>query len=257
MMKNKASAIMLAFCAGFSALRCSHDTLSPSQFSAFSNVSDAALPDSMQQAYYEDAARLALRELGRKTDLAAAPVELPSELVQHFYQALILVYNAVDLPARDAVVKDYEIHTRAAPELYRVVLSVDTTIAWVKALRRGEALTGEPRVDELLQRYALKLERNSFAFDFFVLQTQQPLNIAALAKQFSEIAGVYEAQRSILIGGDSDIYASIKARNVELRYTFAWGDCPSGCIYGHDWQFLVHEDGRVEFVRDWGSPLPK
>ncbi len=257
MTMHKKLALLLACGLGLSILHCSHEALSPSQFSAFSNAEDSSLPDSMRRAYYEDAARLALRELERTRDLATEPVELPAELVQTFYEALILVHNAVDLPARDAVVEAYAIHTFLHPELYSLVLSADTTRAWVKALRRGETVTGEPQVDKLLHQYELSLRRQSFVLDFFILQTKQPLNLPALARKFSEIAGVYSAYPDSWIGGDRDIHANLESRAIGLRYEYGWGDCPSGCIDRHYWQFFVHEDGRVEFAGEEGSPLPK
>lgn len=256
-MKRKTFALIVVCCASMGVLRCSHDALSPSQFSAYSNVSDSALPDSTRRAYYEDAARLALRERSRTNDPANEPVELPDDLVQTFYRALLLVYNAVDLEARDAVVVDYPVHTFFAPDLYRLVIGVDTTQAWVKALRRRETLTGEAQVDQLLQQYELALNFYLPQSTYLVLQSKRPLNIAALGKRFQEVNGVNEAFPNIWLGGDRDIQASMSTRAIHLRYEYGWGDCLSGCLARHYWQFYVHNDGRVEFVREWGSPPPK
>lgn len=247
----------LVCCASLSLLQCSHEAFAPSEFSAFSNADDASLSDSLRQAYYEDAARLALRELGRTRDLAEAPVELPDELVQTFYSALLLVHNAVDLPARKAVVEDYAIHTFYPPELHSLIISADTAAAWFKALRRGERVTGEVQVDQLLQQYELYPHAQSYAFDFVELYTKRPLNLAALAKQFAGIGGMRYAQPNVWIGSARDIEASGEERGIALRYKYGWGDCLSGCLARHYWQFFVHEDRRVEFRGEWGSPLPR
>ncbi len=59
-------------------------------------------------AYREDAARLALRDLlGREY----GEVGIPSDAVQPYYDALVLVHNATGLPARDSVT---DVYPRAA-----------------------------------------------------------------------------------------------------------------------------------------------
>lgn len=118
-------------------------------------------------------------------------------------------------------------------------------------------MTGEARVDQLLQQYELYTRAEPSVRDFIVLHARRPLNLSALAKRFAGIEGVREIYPNVLIGGGHDIYSIIDARGIALRYMFAWGDCPSGCLASHYWQFFVHEDRRVEFRGEWGSPLPR
>lgn len=53
--------------------------------------------------------------------------------------------------------------------------------------------------------------------------------------------GYYEARR--LDGG------------FEVTVHRGWGDCPAGCIFGHDWRFAVSVDGDLRLVAETGDPL--
>lgn len=259
MRANKILKIFLAYCACIGLLHCQREALAPVNLSVMSSADDSAVPDSVRDVYYEDAARLALRELDKNGDLADAPVELPGELVDSFYQALILVYNAVALPARHAVVEQYNIHTFRWPESYRLAIGVDSTQAWVQALRRGESFTGDPQVDFLLQDFGLRFGSYEQRKKLLVLLAQKPLNMAALAKRFAALSGVYHAEPydPVLVALDGgDIGATFEGEILNLYYKLGWGDCPSGCLHGHSWHFRIHSNNLVEFAGEWGDQLP-
>lgn len=41
----------------------------------------------------------------------------------------------------------------------------------------------------------------------------------------------------------------------EVTVHVGWGDCRSGCIYGHDWRFAVSVDGDLRLLEEIGDPL--
>jgi hypothetical protein len=198
------------------------------------------VPDSLRVRYQEDAARLALRSLGVA---GVNQVIIPADLRQVYYNALIHVYNATTLPVRDSVVEIYRIHTWPNPEVRRLLLRVDTTLAWVQALRAGVVPTGNAPVDSLLAQYALSPV--SHAFDLIVLRAAEPINIGALAPAFRSIAGIYVAQTDWWIGGGDDLRAAAAGAGIALTYDHGSGDCPAGCINHHLWTLRVDADGRV------------
>src|SRR5712672_1921853 len=77
-----------------------------------SSVDDSRVPAELRAVYLEDANRLALRDLLAN---GFSEVRIPQEPVQPYYKALVLVYNAIALPARDTVVDVYRIHTIGPP----------------------------------------------------------------------------------------------------------------------------------------------
>ena len=222
-----------------------------------------ALPDSVEARYREDAARLALRYLYAQDEEAAdEQVELPEPLVTSLYNALARVYEARDLPERDSVVTLYEIHTFPNPAMRSLIVAVDSTAGWVEAWRRGQRLTGQRRIDALVERYDLRLEafyRWSWSHTA-VLGTAEPLNLRALARLFDPVPGVAYAEPNGYIGGGNDITA--EAGGVggeafwEIGYSVGYGDCPAGCIARRAWTFRVYADGDVRYLGASGSPLP-
>ena len=207
--------------------------------SQLASGNDSLVPDSLKMLYQEDAARLALRALGA----GYAQVVIPADLRQTYYDALIHVYNATALPTRDSVVLLYRIHTWPSPEVRRLLLQVDTTVAWVQALRAGVVPTGNATVDSLMTQYGLS--RSSSMFDLIVLRAAEPLNVGALAAAFGGIAGVRVAEADGWIGGGDDLRAAALGDALLLTYDHGSGDCPAGCINHQTWVLRVDPDGRV------------
>src|SRR6266576_4204670 len=118
-----------------------------------SSVDDSRVPAELRAAYLEDANRLALRDLQAN---GFSEVPIPQDAVQPYYNALVLVYNATALPARDTVVDVFGIHT-IGPTTRSLLLQLLGTETWVQRLARREIPTGEPTVDTLLARYSLSV----------------------------------------------------------------------------------------------------
>ena len=221
-----------------------------------SNPDDSQLPAPLRAAYFEDATRLALRDL-----LAGgyAEIPIPQEAVQPYYAALVLVYNATGLPARDSVVAVYDIHTFPSPTTRSLMLWVAGSEEWVQRLARRELPTGEPTVDSLLSRYSLSVGSAYTMHDGDVLLTlgpSEPLNVTALAPLFRGIAGVRFSEPNGTVGDGNDIQGSTNASAVRLAYSGGYGDCPAGCIGRRSYTFSVQADGTVEYLGASGGPPP-
>ncbi len=213
-----------------------------------SSIDDSHVPPSLRVAYFEDASRLALRDLLRT---GFAGIRIPGERVQPYYDALVSVYNATALPARDSVVDVYAIHTYPYPSTRSLVVGAANTEAWVQHLIAGEIPTGNATVDDLLARYSLTLStvwqlRDGEAL--LVLTPDQPLNIAALAPLFSPVAGVRYAEPNGFVGDGNNLEGSIADARVVLSYSVGSGDCFSGCINRRYYRFAVSADGTVEYL---------
>lgn len=221
-----------------------------------SRVDDSLVPEPVRAAYLEDANRLALRDLQRG---GSDEIFIPNGAVQPYYDALVLVYNATPLPARDSVVDVYAIHTSGNPSTRSLLLWLSGTQEWIQRLSRREVPTGEPSIDTLLARYALSLSSAYVMHDGDVLVTLGPqdrLNIAALAGLFRGIAGVRFAEPNGSIGDALDIAGSVEETRVLLDYSVGYGDCPAGCINRRFYHFAVRDDGTVEYLGASGSGPP-
>jgi len=239
------AAVMLAACDTATAPR-----------SMQSSVDDSRVPAELRAAYLEDANRLALRDLQAN---GFSDVPIPQDAVQPYYNALVLVYNATALPARDTVVDVYGIHSMG-PATRSLLLWLLGTETWVQRLARREIPTGEPAVDTLLARYSLTVGSVYAMHDGDLLLTlgpPEPINIKALAGRFQGITGVRFAEPNNVIGGGNDIGGSIDGSRVLLDYSVGYGDCPSGCIARRFYHFAVHDDGTVEYLGASGAPPPQ
>jgi hypothetical protein len=225
-------------------------------FSFKSTIDDSQVPAELRAAYREDATRLALRDLikGGFTEIT-----IPNEPVQPYYDALVLVYNATILPARDTVVDVYGIHTFPSPTTRSLLLELFATESWVQRLARREVPTGEPTVDSLLARYSLSVGTvytMSTGNVLVTLASPEPLNIGALAPRFAGIAGVRFSEPNGSVGDGNNIAGSVGESRVLLEYSFGFGDCPAGCISRRFSHFAANADGTVEYLGASGSPLP-
>jgi hypothetical protein len=219
-------------------------------------AADGEIPDSVLALYREDAARLTARLLPDVTTPTGRQVELPADLVEQLYTALVAVHNAAALPARDTVVEVYRIHTLHRPATHMLLVHLDSTAWWAAAWRRGERLTGYDPIDGLLLQYDLSLTAYyqwSWG-DAGELQSSAPLNIAALAIPFRGIAGVRDAEPDEGVGDGNDITAAASGAAWQLTYSLGCGDCPSGCIARRYWGFQIDRVGGVTYQGSWGNP---
>ncbi len=243
-----AAAVMLAACDTATAPR-----------SLQSSVDDSRVPDELRVLYREDAARLALRELLARPG-GYGDIAITAELIDTYYAALIEVFNADGLGARDTVVDVYSIHTFGLPETHRLMLQASADQEWVQRLVNGELPTGNARVDRLLEDYGLSLDwkypLSTSNEMLIVLRSTATLNIAALAHLFEGIAGIRYSEPDGMGGDGNDIRAS-RADSILLDYSFGYGDCPSGCIGRRFYHFAVHDDGTVEYLGASGAPPPQ
>jgi len=239
------AAVMLAACDTATAPR-----------SMQSSVDDSRVPAELRAAYLEDANRMALRDLLAN---GFAEVLIPQDAVQPYYDALVLVYNATALPARDTVVDVYRIHAMG-PATRSLLLQLLGNEPWVQHLARREIPTGDPTVDTLLTRYSLSVGSAYTMQNGDVLLTlapPEPLNIQALAGLFHGITGVRFAEPNNLVGDGNDMSGLIHGSRVLLDYSVGYGDCPAGCIARRFYHFAVHDDGTVEYLGASGSPPPQ
>ena len=214
-------------------------------------------PDSSRDLYIEDASRLALREIFSVGSNDTSKVEIPQDLVNTIYNGFLHLYNS-ESAARDSVFKLYLIHTFRAPAMHSLIVSVDSAKEWVKSWREGNRLTGNKKIDDIMNEYDLELD-NYYEWPWShaaVLFSEKPVNLLALAALFEPVDGVGYSEPNGYAGDGNNITALDEESHWEYTFSVGWGDCPAGCISRHYWNFNVHPDGTVEFTGSAGSPLP-
>ncbi len=112
-------------------------------------------------------------------------------------------------------------------------------------------------MDTLILKYKLDLIRifHLLGGDIALLESTEPLNLLALSRLFEKIPGVRYATPEGWGGDGDDIEAITETTSIQLIFSVGWGDCPSGCIHRHFWQYRVNSNGKVQFLRSYGDPI--
>lgn len=209
--------------------------------------SSCSASDEIIAQYKNDADRLASRIDMYSNIIISEP------LSNKIMNALLAVYNATALPARDSVVTMFNIHTFPYPVLNSFSIVADTTYSWVTQLKKNIIPTGYKKIDSLLSLYNLQYNgfyqpySNNKIYLYF--KTEKNYNLRPLIQVFREsVPGVIGGEVSGYLGDGNDISIELKSNHIELIYSFGFGDCPVGCIYRWYWAFIVYPNCDVEYI---------
>lgn len=223
--------------------------------------SSCTAPDSIVKKYNTDADRLTLRKIYQNNLNYVDSIDIPQIHADTILNALIAVYNATFLPARDTVVAIYEIHSFPEPDINRIAITADSNLTWMQQIRNGVSPTGNSTIDSLTNLYHLNLTAYStisfgpYPTHRVIFISDSNYNFQALTSTYTAINDIYSSFTNGWAGGGYEITSTIYSDHVELIYSIGWGDCPSGCSYRRYWKFKVYYDCSVEFVSSYGNSL--
>ncbi len=224
-------------------------------------LSSCTAPANVLNMYLNDADRLALRRIYQQNLTYVDSVQIPQNRTDTILKALIAVYNATALPARNAVVNTYSIHTFPIPNMDRVIVAADSIHPWMQQLKQGNLNTGNTQINNLISTYSLGIQNYNnfsgiFSFHVVTFRSDSNYNMAQMADLFANIPTVAFTETVGVVGDGNNITAAIFPNYVELTYSIGWEDCPSGCIKHHYWVFRVNYNCAVEFAGESGTPIP-
>jgi hypothetical protein len=233
--------------------------ISAIQLSAQKVQSSCTGPDNTRLLYKDDADQLALGKFFRRNLPLKNSVLIPSADSDTILNALMAVYNATSLPARDTIIVRHKIHAFPHLGMRSLLVAADPNLGWMKELRIGRVPTAYLEIYPYIKDYGLVhggySEYKSFGYDIVTFSSRDNYNMLALAGLISSIPGV-KYSFALGLGGDGyNITDSIYSDHVELVYSVGWGDCIAGCLYRRFWKFNVYFDCSVEFVNSYGDPL--
>lgn len=209
--------------------------------------------DSIRDFYTIDAKRLAYRKIIRQGLDSKDSIIIPQAHSDTIMNALLAVYNATSLPARDSVVLIFQIKS-FGPQLNSIIITADTNLVWMKNLRTDVFPTGNSFIDSLISVFNFKVGDKDY-WPRFVLNSEISYNLNPIIANLKKIEGVGLVGSNNYYGDGNEITDSVFTDYVELIYSYGWGDCPSGCAYRRFWKFRVYYDCSVEFVESYGTPL--
>ncbi len=211
--------------------------------------------EAIKAKYELDATRLAV-SLMQEDQEASKAVRISQTYQQKSMDALMAVYNATHLPARDSVFRLYEIHTLSTRVLDRIIVGVDPAHQWVRSWFAGEQMTGYAPIDDLLSEYSLSVVDHDNSLSIVTLAAENPLNIERLSRLFMQVDGVTYAEQEWVFGDGNNIEIRSFDDYVELTFSIGYEECPAMCLYHHYWQFKVWSDCSVDYLGSYGDGLP-
>lgn len=229
-------------------------------------------PDSLVKKYRKTADKLSIANCVKISDTYKDSITINPLIRSNYLKALLAVYNATALPARDTIVffnvtLDYKFWPYAA--LNTILIDADSTKAWVANLRQNIVPCGYAAIDNLFTRYYLKVTGSSIIFP---PQGWNPFNCRIniktdtncftnrLCDKFNAMyvqgGGVGNASPQSTFSDSYNITDSVNVNFTELTYSIGWGDCMAGCIYRRYWKFRVYNGCSVEYMGSSGAAIP-
>lgn len=214
------------------------------------------LPKEIARKMRRDAARLALRLESDKDDLRYLSAYIPKGNSEQIFNALAGIYLG------DATAQKLEkcnLHTFPNPSIDHCVIIYDKNVAWARPLAQGINETNSPRINELLDKYNLVIEKHvnwTDAQDAITIRSRDPLNMAAVANEFNNIEGVAEFDLGIpkILGNDITVRRS--SVGWDLDYILRFGSWSTGKGKQHVWKYRVSDGGKIQFLGESGDEVP-
>ena len=125
---------------------CQKNTLLPDEELFLEQKENCSQSDSVKELYADDAKKLAL-ELMKHDEENKSTIQIPEDYYQQAMDALMVVYNAKEIEARDIVIEMYDVHALATPN--RFMVSLDTAYPWTNNWIHGNEKTGNNTIDQL------------------------------------------------------------------------------------------------------------
>ena len=227
---------------------------------------NACFDSEMRSIYENDAIRLAI--LWQQSSTFANAIDIPEGSIDRIGAALAAVHNSKS-PQRDSIITRYQIHTLPYPKFYELTVEIDTAVAWTQAWKNGQRLTNNANINALMNAYNLQLDGYfSLSTNFVILKSPKPLNIAALAAAFADIAGVMSTDFENSGGDGNNIGITDDGTEIVLEYSVGYDEvaapnnCNGNCEFIRTWVFIAtFPDNNIDcpnaqFSHSYGAPAP-
>jgi len=224
-------------------------------------ISSCTAADSIVKKYRKSADKLAVRRVEYLGHPYKDSIVINKQISGQYLKALLAVYNATTLPARDTIVAFGIVLDYYSYNLNSLTISADSTKPWAKNLRDKILPCGNTDLDFFITKYHLRVSGYfpSFLVPTYMImfETDTNYHIYRLCQKFDELKaqGVGCNSTGWLISDSFKIKDSVNSNFIEFTYSLGWGDCLSLCIYFRHWVFRVYDDCSVEYKGSYGEAL--
>lgn len=219
---------------------------------------EATISKRLENKFRRDAARLVLRLEAEQQDLRYGNIQIPQTDIDRFYTILANIYQTDEI-ARS--VAKCNVHTFPNVSIDYFVIIYKKDVAWAQPLRDDIAETNSPEFNKLLERYDLTIAEHqkwTDSQDAVTIRSRNPLNITALANEFSNIDGVIDVDMGVpeIMGNDIQIHRTPQGWRFDFILKIS-GGLGGEALKTHTWSWLAKENGAIKFIEEKGAPIPE
>lgn len=221
-------------------------------------INDGFMPNKLKSIYRKDAARIALRFVDKEQKATNQTVEIPEQLVNAVYNALVAV-RVSDVPAVDTVATKLGLRTFSNPNTNTITLIFEHDADWAKPLKMRADSTARYSINKIMRKYSLMVSKVvSLDEDRsgLVLISKEPVNIQALSRKFFLEEGIGCIEEIQPFGDGNDITMELGTDGWTITYSCKFGKCLEKCDKHYDWKFKVSRGGQVTYLGSKGDVIP-
>ncbi|MBT8220726.1 MAG: hypothetical protein KJP00_12925 [Bacteroidia bacterium] len=220
--------------------------------------SETTITKRLENKFRRDAARLVLRMEAEQQDLRYGNIEITQSDIDRFYAILSKIYQT-DKIARS--VAKCNVHTFPNVSIDYFVVIYKKDVPWAAPLKDDIAETNSVQFNNLLEMYDLTIAEHqkwTDSQDAVTIRSRNPLNITALANEFSNIEGVVDIDMGVpeIMGNDIQIRRTPEGWRLDYILKIS-GGLGGEALKTHTWSWLAKENGDVKFIEEKGAPVPE
>ncbi len=221
--------------------------------SVYAQVQSSCEIDSNLEHYYKfDVADLTINRLFTISSPDTNEIEIPQAYQDSIWNGLAAIFNVESIPERDSVFDIFCVHDWSAftnkliPNIY---IQLDTSVSWTSNWQNNEIVTGYTELDQFIATYNYSILSSGPNYTTVVLYSDLIINSYAISDSLVSFIGIETAGPIPMTIDNNRIYYSVDGEHQYYSFILAWGDCMSGCIYKHQWDFKVHYSScTVEYL---------
>ncbi|RUT78515.1 hypothetical protein [Ancylomarina longa] len=213
----------------------------------------SGVSDSVFQILLDDSKLICLDQYLIEEMKEINSIDIEETHIAPIVAALQMVYLDSTIVAANTI-KELHIHALCRQQLHQTMVKEDTLQPFFSNWF-ANGISGNSQLDELIAFYNLDID--SLGNAQYLISTDVGLNHQALAAKIRDFPFVKSANAQACIGDGSQIeLIDSSPDQINLVFSYGWGDCPSGCIHRHYWDLSVSGSGIVELIRESGDKLP-
>jgi hypothetical protein len=220
------------------------------------NCADPEIPSDVARKFKRDAARLALRLQMQNENLRYMPIAIQGNNTEKIYKTLCQIYIQTD---QGKSLERCNIHTYPDPSIDHLVVIYQNSAEWASPLKQGLMQTNSEEFNALVTKHKLILEKHVLwteSQNAITLRAKEPLNMLALAEEFTQISGVQDFDLGVPKTKGNDITVRRNKDSWDIEYILRFGAWAAGKGDSHQWLFQINDAGKVKLMGESGGQIP-